>query len=193
MNDELATPDREDFTELLSIIERARENAYRAVNRELITMYWDVGQHVSKRVHNGGWGKSVVKEFSAFVQRKYAGIQGFSPQNIWRMKQFYETYSSNEKLSPLVREISWSNNLLVMTGAKTAEEQEFYLRLSAQFNYSKRELERQMDSMLYERTVISDEKNKLILTRCPVSGIPVELVQPFGRRSGGRDLRQPNQ
>ena len=167
MSTEIEQRHQEDFAELLSIIERARENAYRAVNRELITMYWDVGRHVSERVRDGGWGKSVVKEFSAFVQRKYAGITGFSPQNIWRMKQFYETYGGNEKLSPLVREISWSNNLLVMMGAKTAEEQEFYLRLSAQCNYSKRELERQMDSMLYERTMISDEKNKLILARSP--------------------------
>jgi len=167
MSTEMEQHHFEDFTELMSIIERARENAYRAVNRELISMYWDVGQHVSERTRDGGWGKSVVKEFSAFVQRQYAGIQGFSPQNIWRMKQFYETYSGNEKLSPLVREISWSNNLLVMMGAKSVEEQEFYLRLCARCNYSKRELARQMDSMLYERTMISDEKNKLILARSP--------------------------
>jgi len=88
MSTEMKEQHPEDFAELLSIIERARENAYRAVNRELISMYWDVGQHVSERVRDGGWGKSVVKEFSAFVQRQYAGIQGFSPQNIWRMKQF---------------------------------------------------------------------------------------------------------
>jgi len=167
MSTEMKQQHPKDFAELLSIIKRAQENAYRAVNRELISMYWDVGQHVSENVHDGGWGKSVVKEFSAFVQRQYAGIQGFSPQNIWRMKQFYETYSGNEKLSPLVREISWSNNLLVMMGTKSEEEQEFYLRLCARCNYSKRELERQMNSMLYERTMISDEKNKLILARSP--------------------------
>jgi len=59
---------------------------------------------------SNAWGKSVVNEFADFIQRKYLGIKGFSAQNIWRMKQFYETYKDNEKLSPLVREIGWSNN-----------------------------------------------------------------------------------
>ena len=156
-----------DFAALLSIIERARENAYRAVNRELISMYWEVGQQVSEKVREGGWGKSTVIEFSEYVQARYAGIQGFSPSNIWRMRQFYETYNGNEKLAPLVREISWTNNLLVMARAKTEQAQEFYLLLAAKNRYSKRELERQMDSMLFERTMISDEKNKLFIARNP--------------------------
>ena len=82
------------------------------------------------------------------IQSQFLGIRGFSPQNIWRMKQFYETYNGNEKLSPLAREISWTNNVLIMMGAKTDEAREFYLLLCNKSNYSKRELERQMDSML---------------------------------------------
>jgi predicted nuclease of restriction endonuclease-like (RecB) superfamily len=81
------------------------------------------------------------------------------------MKQFYETYAKNEKLSPLVREISWTNNILIMMAAKTDEEQEFYLLLSSKNNYSKRELERQIDSSLYERTMISTEKNQNLLSQ----------------------------
>jgi hypothetical protein len=79
---------------------------------------------VSRRVSESGWGKSVVKDFSDVIQSHYASIKGFSPQNIWRMKQFYETYRGNEKLSPLVREISWTNNILIMMAAKTDEERE---------------------------------------------------------------------
>ena len=115
---------------------------------------------MSRRVSDGGWGKSVVKEFSDFIQSRYVGIKGFSPQNIWRMKQFYETYNGNEKLSPLVREISWTNNVLIMMAAKTDEERDFYLTLSEKNNYSKRELERQIDSALFERTMLSDIVNK---------------------------------
>ena len=81
------------------------------------------------------------------------------------MKQFYETYRDKEKLSPLVREISWSNNLLILSGCKTDEAKEFYLRLCARNGYSKRELERQIDSMLFERTMLSDAKNKQLITR----------------------------
>lgn len=105
----------------------------------------------------------MVKDFSDFIQRHYVGIKGFSPQNIWRMKQFFETYNGNEKLSPLVREISWTNNVLIMMAAKTDEEREFYLVLSSKYKYSKRELERQIDSGLYERTIASEITNKLIV------------------------------
>jgi predicted nuclease of restriction endonuclease-like (RecB) superfamily len=128
-------------------------------------MYWEIGRYVSKKSTAANWGKSVVKAFSEFIQSRYVGIQGFSPQNIWRMKQFYETYANNEKLSPLVREISWTNNLLILMAAKTDEEREFYLLLCFKNNYSKRELERQIDSGLFERTMISDKKNELFLAR----------------------------
>ena len=119
MGDNLISGNTNAFDEVILIIDNARESAFRAVNRELINMYWDIGKYVSQRVSAGGWGKSVVKEFSEFIQSRYIGIKGFSPQNIWRMKQFYETYKDNEKLSPLVRELSWTNNLLIIMAAKT--------------------------------------------------------------------------
>jgi predicted nuclease of restriction endonuclease-like (RecB) superfamily len=93
---ELANINSSDYGEVISIIERARENAFRAVNHELISMYWEIGEYVSNKVKKGGWGKSVVKDFAAFIQSHYLGIRGFSPQNIWRMKQFYETYRDND-------------------------------------------------------------------------------------------------
>lgn len=153
------------FEPVLDIIEHAKNRAIRAANAEMIQMYWDIGKYVSDSVEDGGWGKSVVEDFSDFLRRHYPSAKGFSPQNIWRMKQFYETYRDKEKLSPLVREISWSNNLLILSGCKTDEAKEFYLRLCARNGYSKRELERQIDSMLYERTMLSDAKNKQLITR----------------------------
>jgi predicted nuclease of restriction endonuclease-like (RecB) superfamily len=155
------------FDEIITIIETAKERAARIVNRGFIDMYWDIGEYISKKVVQGGWGKSVVKEFSEYVQGRYLGITGFSAQNIWRMKQFYEAYSGNEKLSPLVREISWSNNLVILSRTKTNEAREFYLRLCAGHLYSKRELERQVDSALFERAMTSDGKNELFLRRSP--------------------------
>jgi len=104
MSDKLIMSNASAFNEVISIIDSARESAFRAVNRELINMYWDIGEYVSRRVSEGGWGKSVVKEFSDFIQARYVGIRGFSPQNIWRMKQFYETYMGNEKLSTMLRD-----------------------------------------------------------------------------------------
>jgi len=152
------------FDEVISIIENARESAFRAVNRELINMYRDIGEYVSRRVSDGGWGKSVVKDFSDYIQNRYVGIKGFSPQNIWRMKQFYETYAGNEKLSAVLRELNWTNNLQILS-CKTEEEREFYLTLTVKNRYSSRELKRQMDSALFERTMLSDITNKLITDR----------------------------
>ena len=133
-----------EFDEIVAIIEEARQKAFRAVNRELIEMYWQIGQYISEKVKSNAWGKSIVTEFASFVQSKYVGIKGFSAQNIWRMKQFYETYAGNEKLSPLVRELPWTNNILIMVSAKTDEAREFYINLSIKNGYSKRELERQL-------------------------------------------------
>ena len=158
MSNEL-THDPGQFDEVIHIIDNARSRAMKAVNAELIQMYWEIGSYVSGRVKDGGWGKSVVADFSEFLQAHYPGTKGFSAQNIWRMKQFYETYCDNEKLSPLVREIPWTSNLLIMTGCKTDEAREFYLRLCIANRYTKRELDRQIGSMLYERTMISHEKH----------------------------------
>lgn len=152
------------FDKIIEIIENSRRDAFKAVNRELINMYWEIGKFVSEKVSKNEWGKSVVKELSDFIQHKNEGIKGFSPQNIWRMKQFYDMYSGNEKLSPLVREITWTNNLLIMAGTKSDEAREFYLRLCIKNHYSKRELDRQIDSMLFERTMLSDKKNELFIS-----------------------------
>jgi predicted nuclease of restriction endonuclease-like (RecB) superfamily len=152
------------FSEAIAIIESARENAFRAVTRELINMYWDIGEYVSQHVAIGGWGKSVVKDLSEFIQIHYIGINGFSPSNIWRMKQFYETYKGNEKLATLSRELAWSHNLQIMS-CRSDEEREFYLTLSIRNRYSIRELKRQMDSGLFERTMVSNITNKLITDR----------------------------
>lgn len=160
-----ASKNNNTFDEIVTIIEQARQKAFRAVNRELIEMYWQIGQYISEKVKSNAWGKSIVTEFASFVQSKYVGIKGFSAQNIWRMKQFYETYSGNEKLSTLSRELTWSNNVLIMVSAKTPESQEFYMSLAIKNNYSARELERQLDSMLFERTLISNQVNQLQIAK----------------------------
>ena len=145
------------FTEITSLITSAKSRAYQAVNKELVNLYWHVGEHVSKQVLSKAWGKSVVKELADFIQVSEPNIIGFSAQNIWRMKQFYETYSNNEKLATLSRELSWSHNRLILPLANE-QEQEFYLRMSIKENWSVRELERQINSSYYERVMLADAK-----------------------------------
>lgn len=133
-----------EFAEIITIISNAQARALASVNRELITMYWEIGRIVSEKTASDGWGKSTVSSLSAFLQSKIPGASGFSERNIWRMKQFYETYRDNQKLSPLVREISWANNLLIMTACKTDEAMEFYIRGCIENHYSKRKLDFQI-------------------------------------------------
>jgi predicted nuclease of restriction endonuclease-like (RecB) superfamily len=152
-----------EFTEVVNLIKTSRYKALQAVNSELINLYWQIGEYIAKRVESEGWGKSVVRELADFIQTNEPNLKGFSPQNLWRMRQFYETYKDLPKLSPLVREISWTNNLIILSRCQTVEEKEFYLRLSANENYSKRELERQIDSSIFERTMLGNQKLSAVL------------------------------
>ena len=146
------------FTDIIQLIKRSRTNAIKAVNSELIHLYWNIGEYISKKVELSEWGQSVVKELSQYIQTNEPDIKGFSDKNLWRMKQFYETYKGFPKISTLLREISWSHNLAIFSRCKTIEEQEFYIKLTKQENYSFRELDRQISSSQFERTMIANSK-----------------------------------
>ena len=146
------------FTDIIQLIKLSRTNAIKAVNAELINLYWNIGEHISKKIEQSEWGDSVVTELANFIQTQEPEIKGFSDKNIWRMKQFYENYKDFPKLSTLLREISWSHNLAIFSRCKTVEEREFYLKLAKQENYSFRELERQISASLFERTMIGNSK-----------------------------------
>jgi predicted nuclease of restriction endonuclease-like (RecB) superfamily len=151
------------FTDIIHLIKQSRENAIRFVNAELINLYWNIGEYISKKIEQSEWGDSVVTELAKFIQTNEPEIKGFSDKNLWRMKQFFESYKDFPKLSPLVREISWTNNLLVFSRCKSIEEKEFYLKLIKQESYSKRELDRQISASLFERTMIGNYKLSLVV------------------------------
>ncbi|MDQ8144078.1 PDDEXK nuclease domain-containing protein [Chryseobacterium sp. CFS15] len=144
------------FTDIINLIINSRANAIKTVNAELINLYWNIGEYISEKILQSEWGQSVVKELSEFIQTKEPDIKGFSDKNLWRMKQFYETYKDFPKLSPLVRQISWTHNLIIFSRCKSIEEKEFYLKLVKKESYSKRELDRQISSSFFERTMIGN-------------------------------------
>jgi predicted nuclease of restriction endonuclease-like (RecB) superfamily len=145
------------FIEVIQLINKARSNAFQAVNTEMINLYWNIGEYISKRVEVQAWGKSVVTQLAKYIEKKAPDLKGYSDKNLWRMKQFYETYKDNPKLSAMLREISWTNNLMIL-GIRSLEEKEFYMRLCIQERYTKRELERQINSSLFERIMIGKTK-----------------------------------
>lgn len=123
----------EQFVDVVSMIQKVRNEVFRLANTSLIDLYWKVGAYISDK-------------------------------NLWRMKQLYETYIGvEEKLSPLVRQISWTNNLLILSRTKTIEEKEFYLHKCISERLSKRELDRQISSALFERSTIEKPKLSTVL------------------------------
>ena len=146
------------FTDIILLIKQSRTNAIKAVNAELINLYWNIGEYISNKIAQAEWGDAVVTELANYIQQTEPEMKGFSDKNIWRMKQFFETYKDFPKLSPLVREISWSHNLAVFSRCKTVEEQEFYLKMAKKEHYSFRELDRQISASLFERTMIGNSK-----------------------------------
>ena len=142
---------------LIHIIEESRQNALKKVNEELIKMYWKVGEFLSRETEHATYGDAYIDEISKEIQETFPEIKGFNRRGLYRMKKFYETYKDNEIVLPLVSQISWTNHLLIMSGCKTDGEREFYIRLCIKENYSKRQLERQLDSGYYERYMLSKE------------------------------------
>jgi len=154
---ELELHDKKAFQEVLDMIKDARTKAAKAVNNELIDLYWNIGEYISNKSKKDDWGSGTVNNLSDFLRKTEPNSKGFSSQNLWRMKQFYETYHKNEKLSLLVREIGWTNNMLIVSQTKTEEEKEFYIKLTAREKYSKDELSRQLESSIFERSMLSKE------------------------------------
>ena len=139
--DELILDHNVDFEYIERLIENARQEAAYEVNTTLINLYWSIGEYVSQKSVKDGWGRSTVKELSQYILSKEPGIRGYSAQNIWRMKQFFETYNDKPELSTLLRANTWSNNLHIMSKTKSDEEKKFYLQLAVKEKYRARELE----------------------------------------------------
>lgn len=163
MSKELKTYDLQpqitQFAEVVNMIRTARARTLRIANSTMIDLYWQIGQYISDKLSRSEWGDGVVQQLANHIAHTEPDAKGFSKKNLWRMKQFYETYSEvDEIVSPLVRQIGWTNNLIIISRAKSTEEREFYLRLCASEGYSKRELERQFKSSLFERTMLTSPK-----------------------------------
>jgi predicted nuclease of restriction endonuclease-like (RecB) superfamily len=160
-------PQDSPFNEILTLIHSAKQKAFAQVNSTLIELYSNIGQYISTKTTKENWGKSVVNELAEYIKAQDPTLKGFSDKNLWRMKQFYEVYKDSQKLSPLVREISWTNNLMILSASKSNEEREFYLKTCINERYSKRELERQIKSGMFERTMLANQKLSPMVSQLP--------------------------
>jgi predicted nuclease of restriction endonuclease-like (RecB) superfamily len=148
-------PATADFDVVLGLIDAARTRAFQAVNTALIDLYWAIGEHISGRVASAGWGQGTVQALAEYIRKRVPNARGFSAQNLWRMRQFFETYHGSPILSPLVRELPWTHNMMILSACKREEQREFYIRRCHREKWTKRELERQLAGALFERTILS--------------------------------------
>ncbi|MEA3301684.1 MAG: DUF1016 N-terminal domain-containing protein, partial [Pseudomonadota bacterium] len=123
------------LAEVKERIRSAQYEALKAVNKELVALYWDIGKLIVERQDREGWGKSVVERLANDLQNEFPGVKGFSVQNLWYIRQFYLEYHDNEKLQPLVGEIGWSHNLVIFQRCKPPMEREFYIRMTCKFGW----------------------------------------------------------
>ena len=158
----------EDYTRFLAEVKtRIREGqwrALRAVNKELLALYWDLGAAIQRKQLEQGWGKAVVETLARDLQAEFPGRNGFSAQNLWLMRQMYVEYHNKPDLQPLVGEISWSKNLLIMARCKDDLQRQFYLRATARFGWSKSVLQHQIDTDSYAKYLLNQTNFDRTLT-----------------------------
>ncbi len=152
-----STPDtlNASFAEVVGLIQAARQRAFQAVNTALVDLYWRVGEYVSRKIEVEAWGEGTVEQLAAYIFRRHPDIRGFTRASLFRMRQFYDAYRADEKVAPLVRQLPWSHNLVILGRCKRAEEREFYLRLAIERRWSRRVLEKEIDRCVFEQVVLS--------------------------------------
>lgn len=141
--------------EIKSKILSSQYEALKAVNKELIKLYWDIGKNIVEKQEQFGWGKSVVKTLSAELQKEFVGVKGFSERNLWNMRNFYVEYQYNIKLQPMVAEISWTKNILIFQKCKDDLEREFYIKMVIKFGWTKNVLINQIENQAYEKFLLN--------------------------------------
>ena len=157
-----------DYQEWLGSIKQqvhsARLRAALAANSELIHFYWVLGAQIAQKQAQSQWGDKLISQLSADLQQAFPGVGGFSASNLWRMKAFFEAYRDQEKLAPLVREIGWSHNLVILERCNNALQREFYLRMTRKMGWSKNVLIHQINNQSYEKSLLGQTNFDQALT-----------------------------
>jgi predicted nuclease of restriction endonuclease-like (RecB) superfamily len=151
------------FAEVSAMILSARQKAFRAVDASLVELYWNIGEYISHRVAAAEWGEKTVEGLAKYLENAIPDAKGFNRRGLYRMRQFYETYAENKIVSALRTQLAWTNHRIILSKARTAEEREFYIRLSIKENMPSRVLERQIENGLFERVMTTKPKLSAVL------------------------------
>lgn len=166
-------PANDRFDEVIALIHSARQQAVQAVNTRLIELYWQVGAYISRKIEKAEWGDAVVSQLAEHLARTQPGLRGFTRRNLFRMRQFYETYRGDEKVSAVLTQLPWTHHLIIFGQSKRPEEREFYMRMAIQEKWSSRDLERHFKSALFERSVTQPAKASAVLKQTQPAALDV--------------------
>lgn len=163
-NNSILSPEYLNFkNEITARIRSAQYEALKAVNKEMIALYWEVGKRITEQQTALGWGKSVVENLSRDIQKEFPGIQGFGVRNMWDMARFYAEYQSNEILQPLVAEISWSKHIVILTKCKETRQRQFYILATKKYGWTKDVLINKIEAKTYENYLLGQSNFDITL------------------------------
>ena len=151
--------------EIKELIQKKQFQTIKLINTETINLYWEIGEEIYRQQEEKGWGRSVVQVLAKELQKEFPGAKGYSAANLWRMRNFYLTYCNSEKLAPLVREISWSNNIAIMEKCKDDLQREFYIQMTKRFGWTKRILINFIEAKTYEKYLLNQTNFDLTISR----------------------------
>ncbi|NLT15563.1 MAG: DUF1016 domain-containing protein [Clostridiales bacterium] len=150
-------PDQ-DYAHLLAEVKnRVREAQYvalKAVNAQLVGLYWDIGRMIVERQANAEHGTAIAEKLAGDLRAEFPGINGFSRRNVFYMREFYLLYRDDHRVQPLVAQIGWTHNLVIFQRCKDPLEREFYIRMTCKFGWSKNVLIHQIENQSYEKSLV---------------------------------------
>lgn len=149
--------------DLKDLIHKKQYQVLKSINSETVNLYWEIGEEIYRQQEENDWGKSIVQVLSTELQKEFPGAKGYSAANLWRIRNFYLTYRDSEKLAPLVREISWSNNIIIMEKCKDDLQREFYIQMVKRHGWTKRILTNFIEAQTYEKYLLNQTNFDLTL------------------------------
>lgn len=152
------------LTEIKGRIRSAQYEALKAVNRELVGLYWDIGRMIVERQADARHGAAIAEQLAVDIQAEFPGISGFSRRNVFYMREFYLVYRDDERVQPMVAQIGWSHNLVIFQHCKDPLEREFYIRMTRKFGWSKNVLLHHIENQSYETSLMGQTNFDRTLT-----------------------------
>lgn len=140
------------FAEIKKRIRAAQYNALKSVNAELVNLYWEIGRLIVERQKAENWGAAVVDRLSEDLQSDFPGQAGFSRRNLYRIRDLYLAYKDDEIVPPLVAQIGWSHNVIILEKCKTPEERKFYILMTQKYGWTKNVLAMQIANNTFAKT-----------------------------------------